>query len=486
MDFKEKFKLWSEMSDFEKYLIIQVYIESVEKDEKLLIEYYKDLNEKAKILAMNPIKIDKFLIKFDRLLVEFLKQDYEQRIIADKISIENYNRFTFYGLGLVKGYSEDSFLARVFFPSLSKISKVKIEYKWTFSADFFKLRIKAKAIESLKSLLLFENLKELDIAVIQVKNITDFAFSPSLEIIKLNGTNQELQNLNFFSELKNIREFNLHNICIKSLDGIGRIENLKELELQGDFSNMDVLSDAKNLEILFLNSKFISNISFLSNFQMLKKLSLNSPLINNFNNINNCHQLTDLYLNGVGIDDISFIKGLNNIKVLHLNDNFIKNIEIINSLVYLEELSLNNNEIEICNLSNLNKIRHLFLDDNSITTINSICFNEIISLYISNNPIKNLLGIENAKRLLYLNINHLNLPDFDPLMNWANESYMELNYIGTIIGKIESEKDFILTHDRVGIQNSSWRFPVRSLLRISPSYKEMVKKYFEELDKREI
>lgn len=490
MNTEEKLLFWSNITDFEKFLVLHTYIQSDQKDESILINYYNKTNEQFKIQAKNlyseedstHINKNDFPSLINELFDKKFEELYEISILDDE-----YTRLNCYDLLFHiphKKLNDQEFLTNVLFPGISQICTVKIEFKWPFSSYINHIKLAEVGIETLKPFILFDNLKELDLIQMPVKDLVHISTLKTLEIVKLSGVQSELNNLYVFSSLPNLKNLELKNIEVKSLCYLSNNSKLKKLKLEGTFNDIIELEKLKELESIYLNSNEITDTNLLTNFTGLKELSLNSKKIKDLSFIKNLKELTHLHLNDIVISDLKFLLGLTKLRYLHLRNNKIKNVEIINTLEKIEELDLSYNKIEKCILSNLKKLRILNLQNNSIRSIENIYLKEIIVLNISYNPLNNLKGLENSEHLVHLELESTVVVDFKPIMNWSNEPWNNIYYTGTTISDIESEKKFILAHDKVGKMNDFWSYPNNSQLQGFPSYSERINEYFDFLDKR--
>lgn len=470
MDNKGKLKLWSEISDFEKFLIIHVFVESEEINESILIDYYNHENIKIKNLS-NTAEISSEGLNADDtdFLNYFIREEYKLAILPDKFSKENFYSLLFQIP--YPNYNSEYFLLNVLFPCLCQISVVELNnsnliYKWMPSRIQWTpsgMSRGNKPINNLRFLTFFENIEILNFNSFECIDFSDIKKLIKLRIVKLTGINQEIKNLEIFLGLP-LEVLHLNKIYIKNIDGIGKFNHLKELIVTGDYNRISELSNLRHLVRLHLLSSQIYDLEPLIFLQELEEIKLSSNLINDFYPISQLKKLSILSIEKSEVSDIGFLKNLSNIKILSLKQNNIKDIQVLNELINIEDLDLSFNQIENYFLKRLNKIRYLNLSHNHLKSLKNINYTEIIQLDISNNPLTSLNGLEKAIKLMFLDMNELNLVNIWPILELFKEHGSEVKYEATKIKDVKSEIEFLQTHKKIKIVKDSLIFFGRNAL----------------------
>jgi len=196
-------------------------------------------------------------------------------------------------------------------------------------------------------------------------------------------------------------------IQFTSIAGLGKVNSLKEIQIQDNLELRDigVLKDLNNLRSLTIRD---------------------CDKIQNVNELKNCNLLTRLDLNGcIGLNDLEGISHLDSLKYLDLNGcKSIKNMDGLNGLKKLG--ALNELRLTMCDsLNNINGLKDLksltvlqLVNDSSLTDFSGLIgLKSLETLELSNNEnLKNIDAIRNLKKLkaLYLNSCH-NLKDISGL-----------------------------------------------------------------------
>lgn len=140
--------------------------------------------------------------------------------------------------------------------------------------------------------------------------------------------------------------FNYTNRKIKYLDGIEKLSNLKELNLQNNLvSDISPLQNLVKLKTLDLGWNCIEDISALKNLIELSDLGLEDNRIKDLSPISNLTKLIFLDISDNMITDISMLKKLANLTHFSCRNNGITNIDVFHEMKALQIVSLDNNPI---------------------------------------------------------------------------------------------------------------------------------------------
>ncbi|WP_444884530.1 hypothetical protein [Microbulbifer sp. PSTR4-B] len=201
----------------------------------------------------------------------------------------------------------------------------------------------------------------------KVCDLSTLAYIPSVETLSIDCLREvsDLENITHLKALKSLSVgvYNLDNFdfleslpqsmealflgATKSkkpkLDGLSKLPYLKELYIEGQNKNIEIVGELEFLEKLTLRSVSPKDISFL------RKLS----------------KLWSLDIKLGGIKDLSAIEGLGNLKYLELwQIKGLSDISVISTLTGLQYLFLQSlrNVDEFPDLSNLTKLRRIYLE----------------------------------------------------------------------------------------------------------------------------
>lgn len=169
-----------------------------------------------------------------------------------------------------------------------------------------------------------------------------------------------------YGDVKNITEFNSSYHSYSDLSPLRYFTSLVELDIEGDFYNLNGLEGLTNLKTLIIDSGSADNltdISAIANLTNLETLEIigfsNLTDISVIGNLTNLQSLL-LYSCG-GISDISAIGNLTNLQSLRIiSCDSISDIGAIGNLMNLQSLEVNGfNGTDISALGNLTNLQTL-------------------------------------------------------------------------------------------------------------------------------
>lgn len=119
----------------------------------------------------------------------------------------------------------------------------------------------------------FKNLKKLDIAENNLKDISFLKDAPQLEA--LNAAYNQLNNISILAEFKNLTELDLSNNYIRNIDSLHGLRLLQKLNLsRNHIIDAGALAGLTQLEELDLSANVLSDIDVLHGLDSLKTLKL--------------------------------------------------------------------------------------------------------------------------------------------------------------------------------------------------------------------
>lgn len=245
------------------------------------------------------------------------------------------------------------------------------------------------------------------------------------------------------SDLVAIKELDLSDKGIKSLQGTQYFVNLVRLDMSGNMiEDLEPLRTLTKMKTLLLSSNLLVDITplqYLSNLEYLnldnnkvydltpllqvvhlKQLSLMQNNISNTILIGKLVELEVLDLSKNSIFEVTGLDKLVKLKELYLNTNFISDISFVGSMINLEVLDLGENRItKIDALKKLTSLKALYLNVNSISDISAI--GDLIYLKIldlTENKITEVSGLQNLVGLTRLYLDGNQISDYSPLKKY--------------------------------------------------------------------
>ena len=200
-------------------------------------------------------------------------------------------------------------------------------------------------LENLKSLKLGSNNMTDD----DIKNIKDLKKLETLYVDDIGITNKGLEII--ADNLENLKTLYLSQNNIDDISSLKKLTKITELSIaNNNISDIKVLGELKNLSGLFIHGNDIEDISILSELkETLKTLSISavhhSGLNTGFGTINinenelnvlsDLKELNQLWMNGLGIKRIDMLKGLTKLNTVDLGYNSIEDISDLEGLTNL-------------------------------------------------------------------------------------------------------------------------------------------------------
>ena len=168
--------------------------------------------------------------------------------------------------------------------------------------------------------------------------------------------------------MSQVKEINLNDLGVKSLEGLQYCVNLENLFLENNkIEDFTPISNLTKLKVLNLNNNNIKDISFIKNLTNLTKLYLKQNQITSVYNLKNLSKLSTLILERNKISSISYLSGLNNLTYLNVGSNNISNISVVKNFAKLKHFRGSQNKItDISPLGKLPNITELHLSTQRI------------------------------------------------------------------------------------------------------------------------
>ncbi len=223
--------------------------------------------------------------------------------------------------------------------------------------------INEKNIDFIPSSISLLPISNIDITIIESKNIPDFPQLNNIRSVRIYPEFKQYKTPSFWAvdKLKNlfdqlINMTNLEKLEIKSIepdiipDNIGNLTNLKYLNIAENrlYDIPETIQYLTNLRQFILNHNYLTNLLYINNLFKLELLDISS---NNLKFLNGIHKLTNLktfIANSNSISEIpDEICNLHNLEILNLSNNRLLTLpENIGKLKSLKELYLARNQIK--------------------------------------------------------------------------------------------------------------------------------------------
>lgn len=135
-------------------------------------------------------------------------------------------------------------------------------------------------------------------------------------------------------------------------------------------SNLQALSELKNLRKLYLVNSEITDISALAGLTSLEHLVLDYNQISDLSPLEGLTSLYELSLWRNQVSDVSPLAGLTSLHYLHLSENQISDISPLARLTSLRTISMFDNAVcDISVLAGFKELDRLIMDNNQITSV---------------------------------------------------------------------------------------------------------------------
>lgn len=199
-----------------------------------------------------------------------------------------------------------------------------------------------------------------------VKNLIDvMIFKPDKE---------EPVNIDYsvLAQIKTLKSLSLrYGVAPKSMEDLGKLTNLKELDIMMDgIGTIDLkgIENFPNLTSLEITDYNLQNASKLGELKHLNNIHFYGiGGISDLSALANCNELEYVTIISSDLSDISFLKNKENLKNLTIQHLPIKDISVISTLKNLEQLDIiiDGEKVEGLNaISSLKNLKKLYLDVN--------------------------------------------------------------------------------------------------------------------------
>ncbi|HEY8933875.1 MAG TPA: leucine-rich repeat domain-containing protein, partial [Cyclobacteriaceae bacterium] len=216
--------------------------------------------------------------------------------------------------------------------------------------------------------------------------------------------------INDIKAITSIEELDLsNNIFIQDIDPLGRLLNLKSLNLSGTrVNNLTPIRNLTELETLNLSHTKISDLSPLKYASKLMSLDISYTAVSDISILEKMPVLQNLNASGTEMNDFSSIALLTELQKANLSATNISNLTPFENLVNITTLDISGTHVQDLNpLKNLKSITTLDIDSTKINTINSLSNLENLTvLHINYTSIATLLPLQKLMHLEKIYADH--------------------------------------------------------------------------------
>lgn len=250
----------------------------------------------------------------------------------------------------------------------------------------------------------------------KIQDLDLLKYLDQLEILRLR--NIELNDLQFLSELNNLKTLSIDNVKMKQFL---QFESKRLIHLSFAFTNIsdfNFVGKYRGLEYLSLigNSGKIDNIEWISGLHNLREIRLSGGELNDISPLVNLTELRQLYLNNLALTDISKLVKLNKLEKLELPNNHIQDILPVRKLIFLRKIDLNRNQIKnIAPLAMLDKLKSVNVSQNLISDIEPLSgLSELEYISLKYNKVRDISSLRSLKKLKGLSVDSEDLNRCSP------------------------------------------------------------------------
>ena len=273
-----------------------------------------------------------------------------------------------------------------------------VEFISTVNTYLARLDISGTSVTDLTPLAELENLTNLNLADMELEDISPISGMSKLSHLDVSGNN--LKNLDAVSALIYLEVFSAANNPLESTDGISNCTILTHLDLSSTgISDISVIEkSAATLKQLYLDNNEISFITSISKLTSLTELSLDNNKIYSIDPLKEISTLSKLSLKSNQIINLSAISKNTNLSNLDVSFNNISGTLDLSFLSYDDYTSLT---LDISNNTYINglvlpaiSVEYADIRNTSISDLSTIADADIGTIYLTYNSQSNYRNIE--------------------------------------------------------------------------------------------
>ena len=259
----------------------------------------------------------------------------------------------------------------------------------------------------------------------------DLKWLPYLESLTIQQSATD--GLDVIGSLAHLTELTLKECTLSSEDliAIASAPRLESLTISGcNLSNIESLSQAKNLTCLDLSDNAIKDISPLSFLTNLRTLNLSHNALTSLNALSSLSSLETLNVSYNSLASVVPLSGCTKLVNLNISNNAITSLNGIDSLTGLTEFSAAYNQLtDISQLSACIDLVTLDISSNALKDISPLsALMKLETLFFSRNSVTVLPAWSKNCALLYIEGSYNNLSTIAALAGLENLTYVLMDY----------------------------------------------------------
>lgn len=305
--------------------------------------------------------------------------------------------------------------------------------------------------ETLSDLSKFTYLRELDIYNYDLDSLDFLKDLQNLCTLNLNYSWFPSEALSVIASLPELQYLSMSNCGLSTLAGIENAVNLKDLDLSGNsIRNLTPLASLFHLQELDLSHNAVTDLSNLSNLAYLNKLNVSYNSISSIAPIAPCYKLSWLSANHNDLTSVSALTNLTELTYLDVSDNQLTDVDVIGECTNLQELDISNNYIsDISAFRSLVNLTDFYFMNNSVERlpdwpVDECSLRKMDGSYNALTSVKPLGGINT---LNILNLDYNQITSVEPLADC--HTLIQVNIFGNEIKDpyTLTELDIIINYD---------------------------------------
>jgi internalin A len=206
--------------------------------------------------------------------------------------------------------------------------------------------------------------------------------------------------------------------------------SITKLYLQGAaISDLQVLSDLKNLKILSLDNTQVSDLQALAGLTNLQVLSLDNTQVSDLQALAGLTDLQSLALSNSQVSDLQALAGLTNLQALFLHNTQVSDLHALAGLTDLQALFLYNTQVsDLQVLAGLTDLQTLFLHNTQVSDLQALAgLTNLQTLFLHNTQVSDLQALAGLTNLQVLSLDNTPVSDLQALVGLTDLQKLSLS-----------------------------------------------------------
>ena len=233
-------------------------------------------------------------------------------------------------------------------------------------------------------------LTRLQLSELGISNIGFVENLRRLEFLNL-GQNKQIDDISAVQALTRLRELNLSENSVSSLDALIGLNNLEILEVRANrISRVDELRALVALRSLDISSNRIRDLESIGEIEKLQTLNVSNNRLDYIDGIGRAKNLEHLDINGNDfIDDLSPLKESYELRSLNFSQNEVSDLRPLAGLVHLTDLLGSQNRlVNLSGLEGMISLNQLTLNNNLLSDLSALKGLPLAQLELKGNRIQ--------------------------------------------------------------------------------------------------